>query len=144
MKKVLILSILSFCMAGCQFQAGERYGPQQEDVNGLRLMKDGHATYDDQELDDEQFVPNQNPNFIDLTETRPDRSDDQHKLEEAIRNDKELSLGRVWINANRIDVTVYTTEDLSKKEIKQKEKEIHEKMITALPRYRIDVNLEKR
>ncbi|MFV2047717.1 MULTISPECIES: hypothetical protein [unclassified Metabacillus] len=144
MKKVLILSILCFCMAGCQFQAGERYEPQQEDVNGLRLMRDGHGTYDNQELDDEQFVPNQNPNFIDLTETRPDKGDDQSKLEEAIMNDDTLSLGRVNMNANHINVTVYTTEDLSKKEMKEKTKEIHKNMITALPRYRIDVNVEKK
>ncbi|WP_226669286.1 hypothetical protein [Metabacillus litoralis] len=142
--KWLLLSIFSLCLTGCQLQAREGYEPQKEDINGTRLMKDGHATYENQELDDEQYVPNQNPNFIDLTESRPDLGTDQNKLEEAIMDDEELSLGSVMMFGNKIHVKVYTTEELSKKEKKQKVKEIHEKMITALPRYRIDVELDKK
>lgn len=145
MKKVLILMVLSLCMAGCQFQAREGYEPQSEDKNGTRLMKTGYGGYDEVGVDeDERFTENPGPNFLDLTESRPDRGDDQNKLEEAIRNDKELSLGRVMINGDQIHVNVYTTEKLTEAQKKEKEKEIHENMITALPRYHIDVNLKEK
>ncbi|APH03369.1 hypothetical protein [Bacillus weihaiensis] len=141
---ILMFSFLTLWLSGCQLQAREGYEPQEEDVNGLRLMKDGHATYDEQELEDEPYVTNQNPNFIDLTESRPDLGTDQNKLEEAIMNDPELSLGRVIINGNQIHVKVFTTESLTKEEEKQRTKDIHKKMITALPRYEIDVELEEK
>lgn len=145
MKKVLILMVLSLCLAGCQFQAREGYEPQAEDKNGTRLMKTGYGDYDEVEMDeDEQFTENPGPNFLDLTESRPDQGNDQNKLEEAIINDKELSLGRVIINGDQIHVNVYTTEKLNEAEMKEKRKEIHENMITALPRYHIDVNLKKK
>ena len=145
MKKVLILMVLSLCITGCQLQAREGYEPQAEDKNGTRLMKTGFGDYDEVGVDeDEHFTENPGPNFLDLTESRPDQGNDQHKLEEAIRNDEELSLGRVMINGDQIHVNVYTTEKLTAAERKEKQKEIHEKMITALPRYRIDVNLKEK
>jgi len=142
MKKVLILMVLSLFMTGCQFQFNEGYKAQEEDRNGTRLMKTGFGDYDEVGMDeDEQFTENPGPNFLDLTESRPDQGNDQQKLEEAIQYDKDLSLGRVIINGDQIHVNVFTTEELTEAGMKEKRKEIHEKMITALPRYKIDVNL---
>lgn len=142
MKKVLILMVLSLFMTGCQFQFNEGYKAQEEDRNGTRLMKTGFGDYDEVGMDeDEQFTENPGPNFLDLTESRPDQGNDQQKLEEAVQYDKDLSLGRVFINGDQIHVNVFTTEELTEAEMKEKRKEIHEKMITALPRYKIDVNL---
>lgn len=133
--------VLYLFMTGCQFNDG--YKAQEEDRNGTRLMKTGFGDYGEVGMDeDEQFTENPGPNFLDLTESRPDQGNDQQKLEEAIQYDEKLSLGRVIINGNQIHVNVFTTEELTKTEIKEKRKEIHEKMITALPRYRIDVNLQ--
>lgn len=137
--------VLSLFITGCQFQAREGYEPQEEDRNGTRLMKTGFGDYDEVDVDeDERFTENPGPNFLDLTESRPDQGDDQQKLEEAIQYDKDLSLGRVIINGNQIHVNVFTTEELTEAEKKEKRQEIHEKMITALPRYRIDVNLQEK
>ncbi len=137
--------VLSLCMAGCQFQAREGYEAQEEDINGTRLMKTGYGDYEEIGVDeDEEFTENPGPDFLDLTESRPDRTNDQNKLEEAIRNDNELSLGRVIINGDQIHVNVFTTENLSGYEMTKKRKEIHEKMITALPRYDIHVNLKEK
>ncbi|WP_226527940.1 hypothetical protein [Metabacillus niabensis] len=145
MRKVLILMVVSLCLSGCQLQARDGYEPQAEDKNGSRLMKTGYGDYEEIESDeDEQFTENPGPNFLDLTESRPDQGNDQNKLEEAIRNDKTLSLGRVIINGDTIHVNVFTTEKLNADEMKKKEKEVHDNMITALPRYRIDVNLKEK
>lgn len=117
----------------------------KEDSNGTRLMtnRKENGLYK-RELDDDRTNTNQNPNFIDLSETRPNFGTDEDKLSEALIGEKDLTIGPVLRNGNDIRVTVYTNNVLTKKEVRKKEEEIHDKMVRALPRYHIKVNLKKR
>jgi hypothetical protein len=63
-------------------------------------------------------------------------------LEEAIMNEEELSLGPMIIIGHYINVKVYTTEEMTEEQKLQKIREIHSKMVSALPRYQIDVELD--
>jgi hypothetical protein len=57
-------------------------------------------------------------------------------------NEEELSLGSMIIIGHYINVKVYTTEELTEDQKLQKIREIHSKMVSALPRYQIDVDLD--
>jgi hypothetical protein len=57
-------------------------------------------------------------------------------------NNEELSLGPMTINGHHINLTVYTTEELTENERQERLREIHQKMISALPTYQIDIDLD--
>jgi hypothetical protein len=144
MKRKLIISLLLFMfLAGCNWNPNNEYHAQREDLDGSNLMTSGtrkHGFYE-RDLQDEDYNTNQNPNFIDLTENRPDIGDDQEKFVETIEEFTEFKPGSVFINGANAYVTVHTTKSFSSKEKKQEEKKLHETLRKAMPRYHIRVKI---
>ncbi|MBD1379681.1 hypothetical protein [Metabacillus arenae] len=146
MKKIFVylLSALILTLTACSWSPTGQQIPQEEDKNGTNLMNSGQKeTGYQRELDDERTNTNQNPNFIDLSESRPNLDTDKDKVGEALKDYDYLELGPVLINGKNARVTVYSEKNLSQKEMKKLEKELHDKMVNALPRYRIQVNVEE-
>ncbi|MFC0272452.1 hypothetical protein ACFFIX_13505 [Metabacillus herbersteinensis] len=145
MKKFFFIVVLMMLLPACAGNQNVAHPYDREDSNGTKLMtnREGNGIYN-RELDDDRTNTNQNPNFIDLSESRPNYGTDENKLSEALIGEEGLTMGPVVRNGQDIRVTVYTSDDLSKKELRDREEELHNKMVRALPRYHIKINLEKR
>ncbi|MBD8071356.1 hypothetical protein [Bacillus sp. PS06] len=120
MKGRMILSLLtlSLVLSGCNGNANDQYRVQDED-----------------------YYTNQNPNFIDLTENRPDIGDDQDKFVETIEEFTDYRPGSVFVSGANAYVTVHTTESLSEEEKQKEEKKLHKTLRKAMPRYHIRVTI---
>ncbi|KMJ59204.1 hypothetical protein AB685_09115 [Bacillus sp. LL01] len=141
---VLLLVVCSFFIAGC---TGEQRFGSDEDFNGERLIgvkndeKDG---FYDRDLDTEDYNTNQNPNFLDLSENRPDYGDDEDKIVEVIEMNSDLEPGSVYITGDTARVTAYAPSGISKKEKKRLKKELKEKFMEVTPRYHVKLTIKER
>lgn len=145
-KKFLAVSSILFLLTACNWNPNNEYHAQQEDVNGTNLLRDEDGSrknngFYEQDLNDEDYYDiNTNPNFIDLTEDRPDFGDLQDKLEQVVKKEGYQSES-IYRNGNEFWVNVKTDEKMSKKELKKASKALHKKLIYAAPDYRIHVDL---
>ncbi|MFC4321884.1 lipoprotein [Litchfieldia salsa] len=138
----LALSLLLF-LTGCNWNPNHEYHAQREDIDGTNLMESGTRknSFYEEDLQDEDYNTNQNPNFIDLTEDRPDIGDDQDKFREVIELKSEFKPGAVFINGANAYVTVHTDKSYSNKDRKKEEKKLYETLQKAMPRYHIRVTI---
>lgn len=92
-------------------------------------------------------MTNQNPNFLNLSNSEPDSSQNQNndinKAREVINATEEFEPGRIAINGNEMWITVYKKGMLNADEKIDAEARIHRKLIQALPRYNIEVKVQE-
>ncbi len=108
----------------------------------------------DRDKDKQHFVENditnQNPNFLDLDKTESggeagagNQGNDTEKAKDVIAGTKEFTTDSVWINGNRMWVTVYKKGMLSDDEKNAAEARLHRQLVKALPRYNIEVRVNE-
>ncbi|MEO2075184.1 MAG: hypothetical protein ABGX20_07275 [Bacillus sp. (in: firmicutes)] len=99
----------------------------------------------------EDDITNQNPNFLDLKRTGSgseagggkNTGNDTYKAKQVISNTKEFVPDSIWINGDRMWVSVYKKGMLSDKERMDAQARLHKKLIQALPRYEIEVRVKE-
>lgn len=149
MKKLLFFSFL-LMLTGCEGTndtnntANNRL---QSDMNAPKYMSHRSIGRDQPHLVEDD-ITNQNPNFLDLNRTgsgtelgTSNTGIDVDKARQVVGRTKEFKPGAVWINGNRMWVTVYKKGNLTERERLDAQKRIHKKLVTALPRYEINVRV---
>lgn len=98
----------------------------------------------------ENDITNQNPNFLDLNRTGSggqagagDQGNDIHKAKQVIADTNEFVTDSVWINGDRMWVSVHKKGMLSDRGKIDAEARLHKKLIQALPRYNIEVRVQE-
>ncbi|WML41659.1 hypothetical protein RCG19_08420 [Neobacillus sp. OS1-2] len=98
----------------------------------------------------EDDITNQNPNFLDLKHTGSgseasagNHGTDINKAKQVIADTKEYVTDSVWINGDRMWVSVYKKGMLSDQGKVAAEARLHKKLIHALPRYNIEVRVKE-
>ena len=132
-------------LSACNGSPNSELQAQSEDRNGAKLMdydkNNGFYERNLRDDDNRDYSINTNPNFIDLTEDRPDIGDDQEKIVQVIQRYTEFQPGSVFVNGRDAWVTVHTTEKFSDKEKKVVRKDLHRTLIKAMPRYDIHLKI---
>ncbi len=97
----------------------------------------------------ENDVTNQNPNFLDLKGTgsggeagATNHGNDINKVKQVIAGTNEFVTDSVWINGDRMWVSVYKKGMLSDQGRNDAEARLHKKLVQALPRYNIEVRVK--
>ena len=141
-RTILFMAVCSFfVLTGC---VQENRINQAEDMNGQRLITGEGGRFYERNLESERYNTNQNPNFIDLTENRPDYGDDQAKVQEIIEVHSDLDPGPVYITGNTIRTTAYPNKKLSKEEKQKVERQLKRDFARAIPRYHVVLTIENR
>jgi hypothetical protein len=98
----------------------------------------------------EDDITNQNPNFLDLKGTgsggeagATNHGNDIQKAKQVIANSDEFAADSVWINGDRMWVSVYKKGMQSEQGKIKAEARLHRKLIQALPRYKIEVRVKE-
>ncbi len=98
----------------------------------------------------EDDITNQNPNFLDLKRTGSggeaganNQGNDIQKAKQIIADSDEFAADSVWINGDRMWVSVYKKGMLTEQEKIKAEARLHRKLIQALPRYKIEVRVKE-
>ncbi|MCM3567182.1 hypothetical protein [Neobacillus mesonae] len=98
----------------------------------------------------ENDITNQNPNFLDLDRTgsggeagASNEGNDIKKAKDVVAATNEFVTDSVWINGDRMWVSVYKKGMLSDREKIAAESRLHKKLVTALPRYNIEVRVKE-
>lgn len=98
----------------------------------------------------ENDITNQNPNFLDLNRTGSgseagagNQGNDIKKAKDVIATSNEFVADSVWINGDRMWVSVYKKGMLSDRAKINAEARLHRKLIAALPRYNIEVRVKE-
>ena len=111
-------------------------------TNNNRGKNEQHLVEDD--------ITNQNPNFLDLKHTGSggeagagNHGTDIDKAKQVIADTNEYVTDSVWINGDRMWVSVYKKGMLSDRGKVAAEARLHKKLIQALPRYNIEVRVKE-
>jgi len=98
----------------------------------------------------ENDITNQNPNFLDLGRTGSggeaganNHGNDINQAKQVIASTDEFKTDSVWINGDRMWVSVYKKGMFSDKTRTDAEARLHKKLIQALPRYNIEVRVQE-
>ncbi|MEH7074388.1 hypothetical protein [Neobacillus drentensis] len=99
----------------------------------------------------EDDITNQNPNFLDLKGTgsgseaggAKNTGQDIAKAKHVIAASDEFETDNVWINGDRMWVTVYKKGKQSDQGKNKAEARLHRKLVQALPRYDIEVRVKE-
>ncbi|MBE3571178.1 MAG: hypothetical protein IMW92_14110 [Bacillales bacterium] len=132
-----------FLLSGCgMIERDSTYG-KQEDRHGVQFVsyKDRFDSQVRRERDDPTNT-NQNPNFIDRAPDQPNFGTDIEKARQVIRKDANYyESDSIWINGRTMWVKVNTHRKLPDED--KAEARLHKKLIQALPRYRIEVDIKQ-
>ncbi|MBV7505176.1 hypothetical protein KW850_07900 [Bacillus sp. sid0103] len=99
----------------------------------------------------EDDITNQNPNFLNLSRTGSgsetgggkDTGEDINKAKQVIADSNEFTLDSVWINGDRMWVSVYKKGMLSEQGKIKAEARLHKQLVQALPRYKMEVRVKE-
>lgn len=142
-KRFLPFLLIAIVLAGCT--AGNHnysdFKAQRQDGDGARILNDKEDGFYDRNLRDEEYTTNLNPNFLDLTEDRLDIGDDQEKIVQVIQQYTEFTPGSVIVNGRDAYVTVHSTKHFEVKDRKKVKKDLHRRLIKAMPRYDIHLRI---
>ncbi|QOR66529.1 hypothetical protein IM538_22685 [Cytobacillus suaedae] len=136
---LLTAIILAGCTAG-NHNYSEFKSHRQHD-NNARILNENEGGFYQRDLEDQDYTTNLNPNFIDLTEDRPDIGDDQEKIVQVIQQYTEFTPGAVIVNGRDAYVTVHTTKHYKGKERKEVKKDLNRRLMKAMPRYDIHLRI---
>lgn len=140
LRKVFMFLTLVFLLTGCGFNNAAQDGDIDQDYYGTKLMTDG---YNPENLHKNVDYSEQNPN-VDISNSPLNTSEDQEQIENVLNMEKDYWLGSMWTNGNDAWVTVFTSNNLTKAELKEREQELREKFQDALPRFDIRVQLKEK
>jgi hypothetical protein len=153
LKKWLLFSLLTLLfVSGCEGTKDTNNTANydlRKDRSAPEYMSYRSAGRDQPHLVEED-ITNQNPNFLDLNRTGNGTEQgvsntgiDIDKARQVVGRTKEFRPGSVWINGNRMSVTVYKKGPLTDKERVDAETRIRKKLVAALPRYSIKVKVRE-
>ena len=99
----------------------------------------------------EDDITNQNPNFLDLKRTGSgseagggqNTGNDINKAKQVIADSDEFTTDSVWINGDRMWVSVYKKGMQTERGKINAEARLHRKLVQALPRYHIEVRVKE-
>lgn len=98
----------------------------------------------------EDDITNQNPNFLDLKRTGSgseaganNHGKDIQQAKQVIADSDEFTADSIWINGDRMWVSVYKKGMQSEQGKIDAEARLHRKLIQALPRYKIEVRVKE-
>ncbi|WP_170008377.1 hypothetical protein [Bacillus fonticola] len=143
MWKSIGIVVTLFFVAGCNNTAQDSVYTEHNDTNGTQLMgtgKQGEDVYTRDLTDDPRLNTNQNPNFLDLDEERPDRGTDQEKAEGVIERAGYIP-DAVFIDGNTMRVKANYAGNMSKEKVNEAHDNLYEALVMALPRYDIRLKL---
>lgn len=150
MKKWMIPAILLlFLASGCQNNRGAN-DQAAYDLRNDRSTPNfmSNRAKDKQHLVEDD-ITNQNPNFLDLSGTgsggeagASNHGIDIDKAKLVIADTHEFTTDSVWINGDRMWVSVFKKGTLTDREKIAAQARLHKKLVTALPRYNIEVSVK--
>ncbi|WP_223701028.1 hypothetical protein [Sutcliffiella deserti] len=144
-RAILLMVVCSFFISACGVVGDEHHTLQKQDIDGTRLIgTTGEDGFYRRNLDSEDYNTNQNPNFLDLSETRPTYGDDQDKLREVISMNSNLDPGGVYITGDTARVTAYADGSMSKKEKDKIKRHLQRKFVDVMPRYYVHLTIKER
>ncbi|MFD2680806.1 hypothetical protein [Bacillus seohaeanensis] len=130
---VLVLSIAT----ACGTDQDSQYGMGDEDQSGLQPVKnDGER--------DVRENTNQNPNFIDLSDSQPTKGTDIEKARQVLEQYTDYEADEVWINGQQMWVTAHTKEKMTEEQRNKEEAKLNKQLTRALPRYKLNVQIKER
>ncbi|KLT16643.1 hypothetical protein AA980_16540 [Neobacillus vireti] len=142
--------IMLFMLSGCQNNnrgANEEAYDLRTDRNAPNYMSNRGK---DQQHLVEDDITNQNPNFLDLERTGSggeagagNQGNDIDKAKQVIAGTNEFVADSVWINGDRMWVSVNKKGMLSDEKKVDAEARLHRKLIQAIPRYHIEVRVKE-
>ncbi|MCH6268614.1 hypothetical protein [Neobacillus citreus] len=151
MKKwMFLVGIILLLATGCQ----NGRSADDDAANDLRGDRQTRNLVSNHDINDQHMVEddvtNQNPNFLDLTGTGSgseaganNQGNDIAKAKQVIADTHEFVTDSVWINGDRMWVKVYKKGMLSSGDKRDAEARLHKKLMRALPRYNIEVNVQE-
>ena len=142
MRLFLMAGMVFLLLAGCGIEKDSTYG-KREDRHGVQFVnnKDRLGDQERRERDDPTNT-NQNPHFIDRSPDQPTLGTDIEKAKQVIRKDtNHYKPDSIWINGRTMWVKVQSNRPLPNEA--EAEARLHKKLIRALPRYRIEVDIKQ-
>ncbi|WP_203363487.1 hypothetical protein [Bacillus sp. REN10] len=137
MRFFLMAILLAFALGAC----GDKQASQEswnENKNGKEFAPDKLTkTRADEAKQDDPVNTNQNPNFLDLSPNQPTRGTDIDHARDVIKRFTPYEPGSVWINGNKMRVTVHQKQ--GRRYTDDEAKEAYKSLVAALPRYKIDM-----
>lgn len=137
--------ILILVLCGCQGNRNTAYDLRNDNStpNYMSNRSQNHLVEED--------ITDQNPNFLDLRGTGSGSETgggqnmglDTDKAKQVIGQTKEFTTDSVWINGDRMWVTVFKKGMLTDTEKIDAEARLHRKLVQALPRYNIEVRVQE-
>ncbi len=147
MKKLLItcLTIITLAsLAACGVNQDSLYG-HRNDQDGMQFVRNGQdEMHNEDSAQEDRKNTNQNPNFLNLSDTQPTLGTDVDKAREVIETYTDYEADEVWINGDQMWVTAHTTENLQGKKLNKAEADLKDRLVRALPRYRMNVQIKER
>jgi len=164
-KFMVFLSLcMMFLIGGCNGNQGGNHGNEEaydlkNDRSAPNYMsnRDGNTPAnmsnrgENKQRMVEDDITNQNPNFLNLKRTGSgsetgggkDTGEDISKAKQVIADSNEFTVDSVWINGDRMWVSVYKKGMQSEQGKVKAEARLHRKLIQALPRYKIEVRVKE-
>ncbi|MFJ7726002.1 hypothetical protein ACIQXV_07535 [Neobacillus sp. NPDC097160] len=162
----LLISLFFLTISGCQINRGanENAYDLRKDQSAPNLISDrdgddlsipkNMSDVGDRSKNEQHYVEdditNQNPNFLDLKHTGSggeagagNHGTDINKAKQVIADTNEFVADSVWVNGDRMWVSVYKKGMLSDRGKVDAEARLHRKLIEALPRYNIEVRVKE-
>ncbi|WP_160724201.1 hypothetical protein [Bacillus sp. USDA818B3_A] len=145
----VVCFMLLVILSGCQGQDSTTNGNTNDlRSNQVDSVADRGKNKQHQVEDD---ITNQNPNFLDLKGTGSggeagggkNTGNDTNKAKQVIAGTNEFTTDSVWINGDRMWVRVYKKGMLTNQEKNDAEARLHKKLVRALPRYHIEVQVQE-
>ena len=152
-KKWMFLSFIMLLMVtGCQSNRGADEKNAAYDLRKDRTSPNFMSNRNNGGERDvaENDIADQNPNFLNLNRSGDrgefdgeNQGSDVDKAKKVVAATDEFTIDSVWMNGDRMWVSVYKKGMLSDKERIDAEARLHRKLIRALPRYNIDVRVKE-
>jgi hypothetical protein len=154
MKKGLIfviIMIMTMAVSGCNSYLGNEKVGNYDKQNSTELLDIGATNYGPHDREhglDQDEITDQNPNFLNLnTDNETHVNNIGYAIEKArdvIGANNQFNAGPIWRNGNKLNITVYPARKLQGKQERQAKKQLEKELMTALPTYRINLNINNR
>jgi hypothetical protein len=154
---VLVLAVVSGCQKGNDADESAYDLDKDRSVPNYMANRDENRTPDymtnrgkNKQHYVEDDITNQNPNFLDLEGTGSggeaganNQGNDINQAKQVIADTDEFVTDSVWINGDRMWVSVYKKGMLKDQDKIDAEARLHKKLVKALPRYNIEVRVQE-
>lgn len=144
MKKMIehVALALGFLVCGGCGQQEAGYDEESRAGSELNQQKGAGILQQDDHSRGHQ-LSDQNPNLLNADEGRIDQSSYVDQARAVVERSDEFEVDSIWINGQRLWVTVYKKGRMSREERVDAEARLHEKLSEAIPRYKIEVKVQE-